>query len=107
MEVSALAPPERAKRVAEAMLRHTSTFGVRTSTHERFILDRSHVEVETRFGAIQVKVGAIGDEIIKSAPEYESCAEAARRHDVPLQRVWEHALIALEETRREEEEKEQ
>ena len=61
----------------------------------RTILHRHHREVETPYGPISVKIGTLAGEILQQTPEYASCAEAARRHNLPVRIVHEAALKAL------------
>ena len=51
---------------------------------ERTVLARRTVEVATRYGTIPVKVALDGDAVRNAAPEYEACAAAAKRYDVPV-----------------------
>ena len=75
-------------------LRESPTFGVRRVLMDRTKLGRRSVKVRTRYGSIRIKIGTIGDEEIKAAPEYEDARAAARKHRVPLPRVIETALAA-------------
>jgi uncharacterized protein (DUF111 family) len=92
-QVAALCDPGRRADVERAMLSGTSSIGLRRHSVERTVLPRRIVEVETRFGAIRVKVAGDG-EIENAAPEHEDCARAARAHGVPLRRVHAEALAA-------------
>lgn len=76
-----------AGRLAVLMLRHTSTFGVRKSICERYMLDRSFEERETPFGSVTVKTG-VGYGAEKTKIEYDSAVKAAERHNVPLRDVF-------------------
>ena len=82
-----------------AILRETTTIGVRYARLERTLLERSLVEVSTRYGKIPVKVASDGDRMVNAAPEYESCAAAARTHNVPLKLVFAAALAAFDQQR--------
>ena len=66
-----------ADKLADLMLRHTSTFGVRKSTHTRYTLNREVTIRQTRFGPVRFKHGFTG-EISKSKPEYEDLAKIAQ-----------------------------
>ena len=74
--------PEDAAAMAELMLRHTTTWGVREQTCRRYTLPRTVETVQTRFGPIRVKRS--GD---KAKAEYEDAAAAARAHGVTLAEV--------------------
>lgn len=75
-----------ADRMAKLMLEHTTTFGVRRSVCERYILDVGFEKVETPYGTVGRKVG-IGYGIRKTKAEYEDAAKAARDAGVPLSEV--------------------
>ncbi|MCP4809704.1 MAG: nickel pincer cofactor biosynthesis protein LarC [Proteobacteria bacterium] len=86
-----------AEPVETALLTHSSTFGVRTRQAERRVLDRRHVEVNTRFGAVRVKLGSEAGELLHASPELVDCAARAREHGVSVARVQAAAVAALEE----------
>jgi uncharacterized protein (DUF111 family) len=94
LTVSALAPADRAEAVAAALLRETTTLGVRHYDVARLERPRRIVEVETRYGRIPVKVGggAFGPPQVK--PELDACARAAKAHGVPVREVVRAALVA-------------
>ena len=93
--ISALAPADARGAVAAAILRETTTIGVRFAARERTVLARSTREVATAYGAITVKIARDGDTILNVAPEFEACAAAARQHGVPVKLVFAAALAAF------------
>jgi uncharacterized protein (TIGR00299 family) protein len=97
--LSALATEATRGAVAAAILRETTTIGVRYAARERTVLARSIREVATPYGAIPVKVAADGDTIMNAAPELDACVTAARRHGVPVKLVFAAAQAAFEATR--------
>lgn len=82
--LTCLCRPEDAARLAQLMLRHTTTLGVREETCRRHTLVRTMETVETKFGPIRVK-RAEG----KAKAEYEDAAKAARAYGVTLAEVLE------------------
>jgi uncharacterized protein (TIGR00299 family) protein len=82
-----LARPDRTLEMAECVMLHTSTFGLRFRSERRLELDRSSDSVPTPYGPIRMKVGRLGDWEIQASPEYEDCAAAARAHGVALREV--------------------
>ena len=86
VKLSCICRPEDAERMAELMLKHTTTLGVRTQRFERRVLNRSRETVHTVYGDVEVKI-ASGADVEKRKPEYESALKAARKHDVPLAEV--------------------
>lgn len=85
--LSVLAPLADRDAIVECLLRHTSTFGVRVDTIERTKLRREIVTVGTRWGDVDVKVGWIGDRVVRYAPEHRDCAARAAEHGVPIATV--------------------
>lgn len=95
--LSALAPTGGRDAVIAAILRETTTIGVRFAPRERTVLARRTVEVTTKYGAIPVKIASAADgRIANAAPEYEACAAAARLHGVAVKHVYTAALAAVD-----------
>ncbi|MDQ3365431.1 MAG: nickel pincer cofactor biosynthesis protein LarC [Myxococcota bacterium] len=94
--LSALVPDAAKAAVVTAILRETTTIGVRYARVERTVLARRTVEVATRYGTIPVKVAADGATVMNAAPEYEACAAAAKQHGVPVKLVFAAALAAFD-----------
>ena len=89
--ICVVSAPETFDRLSDCVLKNSSSFGLRYSTHERLCLKRSIKKVHTAYGDIDVKVGMIGQDIVKASPEYEDCRRAARNHNVSLQVVFDAA----------------
>lgn len=85
--------PERAA-LERLILRETSTLGLRVREDRRSCLERKHVEVQTRYGTIRVKVGSARGEVLNAAPEFEDCRAAAVRAKAPLKQVQQAAMDA-------------
>ena len=94
VELSVLCHPGEEAVVVETVFRHTTTFGVRVAGLSRFCLPREHIEVETTYGRIRVKIARLGGEVVTRAPEYADCKRAAAEHSVPLAEVYRAALAA-------------
>ncbi|HYE80942.1 MAG TPA: nickel pincer cofactor biosynthesis protein LarC [Clostridia bacterium] len=94
-KLTVLCSHEKKDAVAEAILRHTSTFGVRFSYMERRILDREVIAVDTDFGSIRCKVGRLNGELLKYSPEYEDCKEASKQYDRPIADVYNEAMSKM------------
>jgi hypothetical protein len=93
--LSALAPVAVADQVATAVLRETTSIGVRRTSVTRTERPRRLVEVDTPYGRIPVKVseGPFGPATIK--PEFDVCARAAAEHGVPVRAVIAAALAKI------------
>jgi|Deesub1362A_J573_1020465.scaffolds.fasta_scaffold01007_14 hypothetical protein len=70
--------------LVELMFRETTTIGVRFYRAGRRRLRREMMEVETRFGRVNVKVSRLADEVIRVMPEYSDCLRIAKRQKIPL-----------------------
>lgn len=92
--VTALATQDKAAAVTEAMLRHGSTFGVRQTAAERTVLDRWFEEVDTPWGAVTVKIGALNGEVLHASPEFETVAAVAHASGRPVPEVHAAAMAA-------------
>ncbi|MCG8423383.1 MAG: nickel pincer cofactor biosynthesis protein LarC [Proteobacteria bacterium] len=94
--LSVLAPDSAVGPVMDVVLRETTTIGVRFDQMTRRVLDRETVTADTAYGQIPLKVARSGCTVINVAPEYESCRDAAIRHNAPLKRVFAAVLAAYE-----------
>jgi hypothetical protein len=94
LTLSALTPIDRAEAVEHAILRETTSLGVRRYDVARAERPRRLVEVDTPYGRIPMKIaeGPFGPPQAK--PEFDACAAAARVHGVPVREVLRAALSA-------------
>ena len=72
------------------------TLGIRKQLVQRSVLNREIVTVETEFGPIKIKTGAFSGKVVTAKPEYADCAEAAKKHSVPLKQVRQAAIAAFD-----------
>ena len=86
VKISCICRPEDADRMADLMLMHTTTIGVRMQRMHRRTLARRTEIVETEYGAAEVKF-AEGNGISKHKPEYESAARLAREKGVSVAEI--------------------
>lgn len=85
--VEAVVPPAEADRVSAALVRHSTTAGVRRQTVERYTLARREVEVEAGDGInVRVKVLDAPDGP-RVKPEFDDVAAVARRTGRPAHEV--------------------
>ena len=96
LTLAALADRGSELRIAEVLLRETSTIGVRWAEAHRLERPRRMLEVETRYGKIPVKIseGPYGPPQAK--PEFDACARAASEAGVPVREVIAEVLRAIE-----------
>ena len=95
--LSALARPVEERAVATAILRETSTLGVRIARLDRVELERESRTVEVAGEPVRVKVGRLDGRVVNLAPEHADCERAARITGAPVKTVWARALAAAHE----------
>lgn len=97
--LTVLCRPADEERLAQAVLRETSTLGVRVRRCGRYVLTPSVRTAETAYGPIRIKQGE-GFGICKEKPEYADVAAAAEAAGATFQQVWEAAALAGQEMER-------
>jgi hypothetical protein len=85
--ISVMAPPELAAQLADHLLRHSTTLGVRLTNAQRVIVERRTVEVRTDLGVARVKIKEIGGKPVDASPEYEDCRRISRETGLDLREV--------------------
>jgi pyridinium-3,5-bisthiocarboxylic acid mononucleotide nickel chelatase len=81
------------RRVAEAILRHTTTLGLRVHrTEHRWALNREFRTVEVDGLPVSVKVGLLDDEVVNIKPEHRDCVQVAGQLGLSVKSVWTAAL---------------
>jgi hypothetical protein len=94
--LTAIARPEREVAVAQAMLRHTTTLGVRVVPVRRWELDRDWRTVHVDDQPIAVKLGRLAGEVVNIAPEHADVVRAAATLGRPTKDVWARAWSAAQ-----------
>ncbi len=92
--LSVLLPLRIEQKILEILFEETTTLGVRCLRETRRKLTGKILKVDTEFGPIGVKIGKFRGRIVNISPEYEECARAARKSNVPLKMVYEKAKEA-------------
>ena len=92
--LGALCHPAEGERLAQVILRETTTLGLRFSTLDRVTLPREVVTVTTDYGPIRCKIAQLEGGPAKVKPEFEDCRAAAEGAGVPLSVVTAAALRA-------------
>jgi len=85
--VTVISPPELAARLADHLLRHSTTLGVRVSNAQRVTAQRRIIEIRTDLGTARVKVKEIGGKPVDVSPEYEDCRQISRQTGTDLRDV--------------------
>ncbi len=87
---------EARERLAELVLRETTTIGVRTHDVQRKTLAREMVTVTTPHGSVRIKLSRQNGNVFNAAPEYEDCRRIAIERNVPLKDVLAEALYCFQ-----------
>jgi hypothetical protein len=100
VQVTVLCRPDLVPTLQEILFRETTTIGLRWRLENKVALAREFVEVETRWGKVQIKIASLpSGKIANAAPEYEDCRKTAVEHSVPLKQVMEEAMRAYAATK--------
>ena len=94
IQLTVIAPNPRIDGLTELVLRESTTLGVRVYPVDRRELDRRHVDVETPWGTVRVKLGILGGEVVNWNPEFDDCETIAQQTGVPLKQVIQAAAAA-------------
>ncbi|HYV25742.1 MAG TPA: nickel pincer cofactor biosynthesis protein LarC [Pyrinomonadaceae bacterium] len=93
MLLSILCRPDEREKFLQMMFTETTTIGARSYAVSRRALPRETVRVQTKFGAIDVKVvHSNGD--VKAMPEFEQCRAVAQESGVAVREVQDAARAA-------------
>jgi len=92
--IGVVAPASVRDAVANALLRESTTLGVRQHRVDRLVVERSFEEVSTRFGPVRMKIGTRNGKRINAQPEFEDCRRIAQKQKVPIKQVWAEALAS-------------
>jgi uncharacterized protein (DUF111 family) len=92
--VACLADDGAREAVEAAVFAETPTFGLRRRRVERSTLARAHVEVDTPFGPVRVKVGRRAGRVVTASPEYADCLARAAEAGVAFRAVYDAARAA-------------
>ncbi|MGE5380360.1 MAG: nickel pincer cofactor biosynthesis protein LarC [Methylocystaceae bacterium] len=84
---------EQQESIVNIILSQTSTLGVRIQKCDRQILPRKTDSVNTPYGPVRLKIAYPPGSNPRVAPEYEDCAVLARQYTLPVQEVYQAALI--------------
>jgi uncharacterized protein (TIGR00299 family) protein len=93
--LSALADPFHEKKIADIIMRETTTLGIRRKIVERYVLPRMATKVRTEYGIIEGKVAELPGGEKKFQPEYSSCLAAAEKHKMALRKIFAAAMAAF------------
>jgi pyridinium-3,5-bisthiocarboxylic acid mononucleotide nickel chelatase len=93
-----LFPHQLKENISEVVFTETTTFGIRFSEIDRYVLDRRMTKIKTRFGTVRVKIGMLYglDRIV--SPEYEDMRKLAIKHDISFREIYCECQNAIKKT---------
>ena len=93
--LSVLCRAEKKEAITQMLFAETTTLGIRSYAVERQALERQVVQVETPYGAIDVKVARMNGHIVNEMPEFDQVQAAASKANVSVRTVESAVRIAL------------
>jgi pyridinium-3,5-bisthiocarboxylic acid mononucleotide nickel chelatase len=100
VRLTLLCEPKDFETLADLILSETTTLGLRYYEARRRTLERHLEEVETEYGPVRVKVARDGRHTLHFQPEFEDCAEIARKTGISLIEAQSAASAAYREKQR-------
>jgi len=97
LKLSVLTSVQNLTKVANYILEHTTTIGVRHYAVNRTILSRRQFEMETKYGTIKVKEVTTPSGYKRHKIEYESLRNIQKNHDISLPQLQAELLQILNE----------
>lgn len=88
VQLTVIAPPEKATALARRILRDSPAGGVRCREDLRYKLRRQVQSLPTPVGEVRVKLFYEGQRLLRLAPEFESCRQLAESCDLPLPEIY-------------------
>ena len=85
--VRVLARPSERPALAGILFAESTAIGVRSSEHDRIVLEREQRRVATEYGRIRVKVVWDAEGRAAVTAEYDDCKQAAKKSGAPLRDV--------------------
>ncbi|HEV1998064.1 MAG TPA: LarC family nickel insertion protein, partial [Candidatus Dormibacteraeota bacterium] len=82
--VTVICVPGDAARLAERLVRETSTLGVRIREQRRFIAGRQVERFASSIGAIDVKLKIVGGRVLDAVPEHDDVVARAVESGIPV-----------------------
>lgn len=77
---------EDKEKMAELLFKHTTTIGIRESSHNRIVMKRTDFTKESKYGEIHIKK-CTGYGVIKEKPEYEDLRKIAEETGLSIREV--------------------
>jgi len=85
--LTVLIPKDKLKKIAEILLKETTSFGIRYYEVKRLKLIRKKSADNSGHDKIGMNIGYMGRELVKISPEYRNCRRIASKRNTPLKNI--------------------
>ncbi len=96
IKISVLCSQSERLAIEEILWLSTSTFGLRSQTVSKSMLQRDFSTVSTKFGDVSIKNGYWQGRKIKSKAEYEDCRRLAKENGVSVKEIYDSLFSVTE-----------
>ncbi|MCK5564672.1 MAG: nickel pincer cofactor biosynthesis protein LarC [Planctomycetes bacterium] len=96
VKLSVLCKIEDVGKIEEYIFGQGVTSGIRKQIVKRAKLEREFVTVQTRYGAVNIKVGFYNGKEVIAKPEYSECAKIAKEQNIGIKSVMSEAMSAYQ-----------
>ncbi|MCL4377441.1 MAG: nickel pincer cofactor biosynthesis protein LarC [Actinobacteria bacterium] len=79
--------------IMKLIFKESTTFGIRVEEIKRLSLSREIKLIKLPYGEVKIKIGKFNDREITISPEFESCAELARKTGKPIKDIYRDAVF--------------
>ena len=93
-KLTVIATQETQNNLADIIFKETTTFGIRTYNVQRKKLKAEKTQINTKYGAVTIKIGRSKDKTITISPEYKDCKKLADANNIPLKEIYDLAKKA-------------
>lgn len=94
--LSVLTTEKLCENIEKFIFLETSTFGIRKTKIDRISLNRKFDKINTNYGEVSVKLGFLGDDLIKISPEFSDINKIATEHNMSFINVYKHIMSVIE-----------
>lgn len=95
-KISILCPASIVNTAEHILLHETSTLGLRKYEVHKTMLKRNHRTIETKWGPVNIKLGLVNEQVIKTKPEYEDCLRISKENKIPIRIVYQEIATLLD-----------
>lgn len=85
--LTALIPKDKLEKIAQILLRETTSFGIRYHEVKRLKLMRKKNAYSLGRDKIGINRGYMGEELVKAYPEYRDCRQLSSKRNTPLKNI--------------------